>query len=264
MDLTFLPHLSERALREEAERRGISIEGLDRAQLIAAIRGHEARAATVPPATPLAYAPTVPPEAPRPLEAARALIGRVVSLAKAALRSEPPPPPPTAEPDEPIRTRSMARVLEEQGHLERALSIVRELCAESPGDAELRVWQAGLEERIREQAIKKLARARLARDDAPFVEVLPGSESARGVAWRVSDAGIARAKALLGSDGALTLRVIRVRAHDDRSVESRQEDRRPLETVGWARIDAPASAKLVVSVGLWNGERFASIAHGAG
>jgi hypothetical protein len=268
MDLTMLSHLSERALREEAARRGIDAGALDRSQLIVAIREHAACAATLPPATPLAFAATLPPSEGPPegaLGTARSLLERVVTIARTALprRSEPPPPPAEQAPDEPIRTRSMARLLEEQGHFSRALAIVGDLAARSPGDAELRVWRAALEERLRTEELRALARARLDAVEGELVEVL-AAHGARGVAWRVTEAGVARAAVLLASPGALTLRVIRVRAYDDRSVESRLEDRRPLERSGWARLDAPPGARLVVSVGLWDGERFASIAHGAG
>ncbi|HEY8428645.1 MAG TPA: hypothetical protein VIL20_09735, partial [Sandaracinaceae bacterium] len=81
MDLTLLPHLSERALREEAARRGIPTEGLDRAALVDAIRAHEARAATEPPPAP---APAGRTER-GPLGAARAILGRVMDLARSAL-----------------------------------------------------------------------------------------------------------------------------------------------------------------------------------
>lgn len=258
MDLTLLPHLSERALREEAARRGIPTEGLDRAALVDAIRAHEARAATEPPPAP---APAGRTER-GPLGAARAILGRVMDLARSALerRSEPPPPPPSA-PDEPIKTRSMARVLEEQGHLARALAIVREL-AQRDADPELAEWRARLERKLALEELRERAHALLERRGA-FVEVL-AAEGARAVVWCVDDAGLARARALLGEDGALTLRIICVVAHPDYSVETRQEDRRPLEPTGYAILDAEPGAKVVASVGLAAGERFVSAAHGAG
>lgn len=263
MDLSLLPHLSERALRDEAERRGVAAEGLDRAQLMEAIRAHEARAITVPPAhVPAAYAPTEPPRAAGgPLGAARAILGRVIGLARGALepRSEPPPPP--AEPAEPIRTRSLARLLEEQGHLERAIAILRDL-ERDDDDPELRAWRARLERETSESALRARARALLAREGS-FVEIL-GDAGARAVVWRVDEAGLARARALLGASGALTLRVVRVLSHPDRSVESRQEDRRPLEASGWALLDVGPSAKVVASVGVAAAERFVSVAHAAG
>lgn len=260
MDVKLLPHLSEKALREEAKRRGLPIEGLDRDQIIAMIRGHEAQLTTLPPGglSAAAFAQTIPPEN-RGL--ARTIFEKVVSVTRSALA--PTEAPPAQLEGDPIRTRSMARLLEGQGHLDRALAIVRELHQEAKRDEELSKWRASLEARIDERSIRERAQARLGRDDAPFVEILD-ADSSRGIAWRVNEAGIARARALLGTEGSLTLRVVRVRAHPDHSVESRQEDRRPLETSGWARIEAAKSAKLIVSVGLCAGDRFVSIAHASG
>jgi hypothetical protein len=261
MDMKLLPHLSERALREEADKRGLRTDGLDREQLILAIRGHEGQLTTLPPGglDTMAFAQTLPPAGQKksPLDRARGLLDRVV---KARSKTEPDP-----ERDvecDPIRTRSMARLLEGQGHLDRAYAIVRELSERARGDEELARWRASLEARLDERIIREQAESRLARGGV-FVE-LTRAEHSRGIVWRVEEAGIARARALLGTEGALTLRVVRVRAHADHSVESRQEDRRPLETSGWARIEADKNARLIVSVGLCAGERFASIAHAAG
>lgn len=268
LDLKLLPHLSERALREEADRRGIVADGLDRDALIEAIRAHEARLLTIPPAPPeLSGDATAPParaEDRGPLEAARSLIGRVVGLARSALerRSEPPPEDSEPEQTEPIRTRSLARLLEDQGHLERALAMVRQLAAEEPDDEELARWARHLERRVAETELRAALQSALA---SPSARVeLRRASSLRGVAWRVDESGVARARALLGTPGALTLRVVRVLAHPDHSVETRQEDRRPLEASGWALLDAPERARLVVAVGLADGDRFVSIAHAAG
>ena len=268
MDLSLLPHLSERALREEAERRGITFEGLEREALVTAIRAHESKLMTVPPAHhPVAYAPTVPPvpsgdDPPSAFSAARSLLGRVVGMARSALdrgaprstrRSEPPPDELAGAPDEPIRTRSLARLLEEQGHLERALAMVRELAAEHAGDEELARWAGQLQRRIAE----KILRERPARIGVEIVR----AAGVPGVTWKIDEAGLGRARALLGAPGELTLRVVRIVVGPNHSVESRQEDRRPLEPSGWALLDAPAKARLVVSVGLADGARFVSIAH---
>ena len=261
MDLTLLPHLSERALREEAERRGITFEGLERDALVTAIRAHESRLMTVPPAHhPVAYAPTVPPapavdDPPSALSAARSLLGKVVGLARSALerRSEPPPASVASAPDEPIRTRSLARLLEDQGHLERALAMVRELAAASSGDEELARWAEHLERKIAESVLG----ARAARLGVEIVE----AAGRRGAVWKIDEAGLGRARALLGAEGELTLRVVRIVRGADYRVESRQEDRRPLEPSGWALLDAPPGTRLVVSVGLAEDARFVSIAH---
>lgn len=267
VDLSLLPHLSDRALREEAEQRGVVVNGLDRAALIEAIRAHEARAATRPPPPEdasrsaartihIAEAPTEPP--PRgPLHAARALLGRVLGLARSAAeprRETPSAPPPS---DEPIRTRSMARLLEQQGHLTRALPMVRELRAARPDDEELARWEERLTQTVAERALAEHARSETqAGSFVRFVLV----EGRRGVVWHVDEPGVDRARALLGGDGALLLRVVRVLSLPDHSVETRQADR-PTEHRGWALLDAPLEARLVVAIGVGDGERFASIAH---
>ncbi len=260
MDLKLLPHLSDRALRQEAERRGVDVEGLDRDALIAAIRDREARAVTGPPSE----APTADePRGERPmLGAARALLGRVVGLARSALdrRSTPPEEPAPAPSEEPIRTRSMARLLEQQGHPERALAIVRELSQGAPEDRELAAWAERLAPTVAQRALQERAHAWL--ENGAGVHIL-SSGSARAVVWRVDEASIERARALLGARGLLTLRVIRVLALPDLSVETTQEDRRPLEASGWAVIDSPLGARLVISVGVAEGERFVSVAHAA-
>ncbi len=261
MDLSLLPHLSDRALREEAERRGIGAEGLDRAQLMDAIRAHEGRAMTVPPGdAPSPFAATIPPE-PEPRGRGQSILDRVIGLARGAIRRRSEPPRAAEEAPEPIETRSMARLLEQQGHLERALAIVRKL-EERDADAELRAWRERLERSIAQSALRDRARARLERSGT-FAEVI-AERGARAIVWRVDDEGLARGRELLGAKGALTLRVIRVLAHPDHSVESRQEDRRPLEASGFAIIDSEPSAKIVASVGVADGERFVSIAHAAG
>lgn len=273
MDLSLLPHLSDGALREEAARRGIDTAGLDREALIGAIRDADARAVPEP-ATVDPLAATVPPEPPRDADrpgrafgAARALLGRVVSMARTALdrgepREEAPEAPAADRPPEPIATRTMAELLIRQGHLERAAAILRELCR-GGGDEELAALRADVEGRLADDALRRTATARLRGPGGPFVEILDVPHG-RGVAWRVDEASLARGRALLGAPGELTLRVVRVISHPDHTVESRREDRRPLEPSGWARLESVPNARLVVSFGLADGERFVSVLHTAG
>jgi hypothetical protein len=222
MDLSLLPHLRERALRQEAERRGVDVGGLDREQVIAAIRAHEARSLTQP----LPPPPSEPPDALGPGE------------------------------PEPIRTRSMARLLEKQGHLARARSIVRDLQRAEPLDDELSRWA------------ERLARAEVAaffEPGAPARAVrVSSTRGQRQVAWRTEDADLEGARALLGEEGVLTLRVVRVLAHHDGAVERRVDDRRPVEPYGSAWLDAPERARVVVAIGVTEGERFVAVAHARG
>jgi hypothetical protein len=75
------------------------------------------------------------------------------SAAPNAQASPPPPPPPVqltaivegVQCDEPIRTRSMAKLLAAQGHPDRALAILRYLLARSPDDAALQAEISALQ-----------------------------------------------------------------------------------------------------------------------
>jgi hypothetical protein len=101
----------------------------------AALATHEAVAAPLPSSTAVEAASA-------PLEAGSAPVQGTAS--------GPTPMPEDAEADakqEPIRTRTMARLLASQGYRMRALAIYRALLAECPSDAEL---QAEIE-RVRAQ-----------------------------------------------------------------------------------------------------------------
>lgn len=301
MDLSLLPHLSDAALREEATRRGLDPDGLDRGALIAAIQDAEASAganrtsgargapggggpsgATSGGVARLsrvagpfrrggvdALAATVPSPSSRSqpgsgLGAARTLLGRVVSMARTALprRSSTPPAPAPEEihSPEPIATRTMAELLIEQGHFERAAAILRKLA--TTGDRAIGALLTEVENRLADDALRARATARLEAPGGSFVELL-GVEHGRGVVWRSDEASLSRGRALLGAPGQLTLRVVQVVARDDLSVSTRWEDH-PVQPSGWRRIDAPATARLVVSLGLSEGAQFVSIRHTTG
>src|SRR5690606_29687861 len=120
---------------------------------------------------------------------------------------------------------------------------------------ELARWVGQLERQIAERALQERSRA------ADAGVELVASAGQRGVVWKIDDGGLDRARALLGAPGELTLRVVRIVVGANHSVESQQEDRRPLPPSGWELLDAPAQARLVVAVGLTEGARFVSIAH---
>ncbi len=157
MDLTKLYNLTTPELRAEAERLGVrDTYALSRAQLIHAIRNQTgelppegifgrvlgfakwALQTTAPPAqqeTPPETKhfphPSEPPsESPSPMNTtsstppARAPAG-VFSVAPAAF-------------EEPLPTRTMARILADQGHFRRSLAIYANLLRDTPNDPELR------------------------------------------------------------------------------------------------------------------------------
>lgn len=177
------------------------------------------------------------------------LLTRVISgLTGAVERPRVAPPK-----DEPIPTRAMAELYIEQGHLERAAAILRALDGSDAGTrlSEVEAMQA------RERLMRALAEGRgepgvtLARDGAHCA-----------IAWVLDEAGVARARALV-ADGELTLRVVRVSASVSGQVERAQTDHTIRELRGAEVVEATPGARLIVSVGLRAGERFASIAHAA-
>lgn len=254
MDLSLLEHLSDEALRAEAERRHLVLpEHIDRAGLIEVIR----RSATSLPPT---ARPSMPAQ-PNPLGAARQMLGKVVGLAREALErrsSRPPPPSPEPKIDEPIRTRTMADLLVTQGELARALAILEELRRDRPDDAELAERCASLRERVDGDRAVERARGLEGRA-GPYVELVTVGE-ARAVAWSIDDAGLERARALLEGEGELTLRVVTVRAVD--GVAKREREDHAVERRG-SRSLPYGEARCVISVGLASGDLFVSIAHAA-
>lgn len=242
MDLSLLPHLSDEALREEAQRRGIATAHESRDAIIAAIRESErpkpeARAA----------------EKRGMFGAARKLLGRVI---RGVLEREPSPPRPVAppEPREPIPTRAMAELLIDQDHLQRAIGILSTLDGD---DARARL--AEIEARLVRSRLTKAAAAHRS-----FGVAILGERGARAVTWRVEASGVARARALLGRDGELTLRIVTVEVNVDHAVTSRSRDRGPIEARGFELLDVEPGARIVISVGLRAGDRFVSIVHTAG
>jgi len=91
------------------------------------------------------------------LERDRALVSTLVPAGLAPLADEPtavPPGPTAPDPaalvcDEPIRTRSMAKLLAAQGYPHRALVIYRYLLAQGEDDAALRAEIAALQTHLR-------------------------------------------------------------------------------------------------------------------
>ncbi len=276
-----LEGLSRSELEREAQRRGVlGAAGMTREQLVAAVRAHNGRWG----------------RRARALGVARAVMGRVVTMAAGALPEtprrilaslaprlatgepsssmgdvtvhtpaprSPTPAPPRPPNGEPIRTRTMARLLAEQGYLARALTIYGALERAHPHDADLRAEV----ERTREAAKTRRQPPRnreLEPEHDPDQEVALVAVEAHTllVSWEVSEAGIARAQAVLGSDGVLTARLVVVAPDPTRLVRSETRQRRGVERLGeWVVGDMPAGARATASVGLCAGERFVSIAH---
>lgn len=241
-----LEHLTDEALRAEAERRRVAVTPeMDRAAIIEAIRRS---AASLPPGAQGKRST---------FGTARAMLGRVVDLARGALERKEPSSEERGA-DEPIRTRTMAELLIDQGEVARGAAILRELAMDHPDDEDLA-------RRCRElaaQVAQARAREHLDASEGPFVELLAEGET-RAVAWAIDEAGRARARAVLGDDGELTLRAVRIAPDADGKVAPEQEDR-SIEPRGTQLLGAGEATRWVVSVGLRRGDRFVSIAHARG
>ena len=170
--------------------------------------------------------------------------------------------PLVGEQDEPIRTRTMAGLLAEQGHLTRAIGIYREL-----GDAESRASAAALEERLARREQQDRARPRLERaagEANPDGVQLFQEAGLCAIAWRVDDGRGGYARAVLGDDAALCLRRVSICADPGIGALTTHLDRAPIEPAGSALVELVPGARTVFSVGLKSGDRFVSVAHAAG
>jgi hypothetical protein len=169
--------------------------------------------------------------------------------------------------EEPIRTRTMARLLSAQGHRERALAIYEELLAQNSADATL---QGEAEAVRRGETLEEPALP-----DPPYPpERWPTPQAgdrlecsgmpAEGLTlrWQVTAAGERRACAVLGSDGELTLRVVSIQPDPERIVRSEITEHGPVAAAGeWQAPGMPAGARCFAAVGMRSGSRFVAIVH---
>lgn len=172
--------------------------------------------------------------------------------------------------EEPIRTHSMARLLAVQGHRERALSIYEELLAKNSADAALGREAAALRDGHPLTFAPGELPAPHARDKAAValpsshdrIECEPRGDGALCVRWNVSDAGMARARVLLGGRGELAVRVVDIRPDPARVVRSEITEHGPVPSEGeWTTQLGKGGARSFATVGLREAERFVSIAH---
>lgn len=164
--------------------------------------------------------------------------------------------------DEPIPTRTMARLLHEQGHHRRALAILQNLLAQRPGDREL---QADLEAVGRSLGLAHTPAAPLnpgARaQPSPRAELvsmlLPGSRVL--LAWGLSDESLASAKSL-GARGTLVARVL-VHAPGESGAVARSLTDKDVSAAGeWAIGPIASGSFVTAAVGFRDGEQFVSVA----
>lgn len=153
---------------------------------------------------------------------------------------------------EPIRTRTMAKLLSQQGYHRRALAIYEDLLEMHPDDEELAAAVTKAQQRAGGSAKSN--------EDSSQVVSVAVNDTTVLVAWELSDARIARARRLLAGAGDLEARLVVVAPHE---AGVREETRtQPAENRGeWVVEGLPAGARATASVGLATAERFVSVGH---
>lgn len=168
---------------------------------------------------------------------------------------------------EPIATRTMARLLAAQGHPRRALAIYKKLLREKPGDASLEEEAAALgSKRSRTPKTTPSVAASEEDDDSHAGEVVfvRGPEGQLIVAWSLPKAAAVRAQSILGPRGRPTARVVVVRASSSGGILRETFDLQASDETlfeGEGSIPAPPGARVTAAIGLLAGERFVSVAH---
>jgi hypothetical protein len=159
----------------------------------------------------------------------------------------------------------MARLLAAQGHLERAIAIYEELMAQNSEASgvrdELQALRNGqvpahLAARLPEPPAVKLP------DTGDRLSCERAGDDGLELSWTISDAGQARARAVLGNDGELTVRLVRICPDAERVVRSEITEHGPVAPSGrWQTAGAVPGERWVAAVGLRTGSRFVSITH---
>ncbi|MFW5926342.1 MAG: hypothetical protein ACOCV4_09270, partial [Myxococcota bacterium] len=186
---------------------------------------------------------------------------RSAPAAPAAPAEAPPPSAPAAPAEarapaapaeeEPIRTKTLARLLAQQGHRRRALAMYQALREAHPEDASL------AEEMV---ALQGEADA----DEAPPEEMVSVAvdEHTVWVSWHVSEMGLNRANRLLGSPGKLAVRLAVTAPDEERVVRTDAHELTDVDAEGeWIVRGLPEGARATASVGVLGQGRFVSIAH---
>ncbi|MCB9657605.1 MAG: hypothetical protein R3B40_06630 [Polyangiales bacterium] len=159
--------------------------------------------------------------------------------------------------DEPIPTRTMARLLHEQGHHRRALAILEGLVERHPEDPALHadltsVRKAlGLTEPAQGAKHDPQARAELVTMRLPDARVL--------LAWGLSEASLASAKSM-GATGTLVARVLVHAPSGGGTLARTLTDREVTATGEWAVGPVVSGSYVAAAVGFRDGERFTSVA----
>ena len=172
---------------------------------------------------------------------------------------------------EPIRTRTMARLLALQGHPERATQILNTLRLEHPTDERIQKeydalsrgepWPSHDEPKKRESIFPSRVTKKKARHVDRITATVVDHATVLASYW-TSDEGVARARTVLQKDGALTLRVVLIATDSVDVVRSKLREIPCSSLEGEMLIsDLPEEATAFVAIGLAADDRFVSIAH---
>ena len=213
-----------------------------------------------PPSKPAASTAPEPSDAPAAGQTARLAPKKII--ADATLVED------EGDAQEPIATRTMARLLADQGHPRRALAIYEKLLREKPGDASLEEEAAALGGG-RARTPKTATEAASGDDDDDShatgeVVFVRGPEGQLIVAWSLPKAAAERAQSILGPQGRPTARVVVVRASSGGGVLRETFDLQASDEAlfeGEGSIPAPPGSRVTAAIGLLAGERFVSVAH---
>lgn len=166
--------------------------------------------------------------------------------------------PPLDLEDEPIPTRTMARLLHEQGHHRRAQAILENLLAQRPGDLALEADLVAVQRALRGP---KPPAAPGSRAESPRAELVTLLLPDRRVllAWGLSEESIASARTL-GAAGTLVVRVLVLAPGSDGAVTRTLTDK-DAQPTGEHTIGPIAPGSFVTAaVGFRDGEQFVSVA----
>jgi hypothetical protein len=173
--------------------------------------------------------------------------------------------------EEPIRTRSMARLLAAQGHRDRACAIYEELLKKVPTDAQLRSEAEAVRggQHPGRDTAERLRRACNAEpiilpERPDTVQCERGVRGELSVSWTITEEGVARAAAVLGRQGELAVRIMAVIPDPELAVRSEVTEYGPVEKAGsWTSQELPTGARCFTAVGLRANNRFVAIVHAA-
>jgi len=160
--------------------------------------------------------------------------------------------------DEPIPTRTMARLLHEQGHHRRALAILENLLAQRPGDVALEAELSAVQRALRAPKQEVAAGARSETPRAELVTMLLPDKRVL-LAWGLSEDSLQSARAM-GAAGTLVARVLVLAPGSDGAVTRTLTDKEA-EPTGEHTLGPIASGSFVTAaVGFRDGDQFDSVA----